>query len=613
MSNPAETAFDASTFLATCTRQPGVYRMLDGDGAVLYVGKARNLQARLRSYFGSKKASVKTRAMVARIAAVEVTVTASETEALLLEQSLIKALRPPYNILMRDDKSYPYIRISTRAPFPRLSRHRGARRTGDLFFGPYPSAVSVRETISLVEKIFQLRTCTDSNFRNRSRPCLQHQIGRCTAPCVGLVSKQDYDRQVQMATDFLAGRSDELIGRLAQAMQQAADELAFERAAVLRDQISAVQSVREKQYVDTGTGNADAIALASDHGDCIIDVLKVRDGRLLGHESHYPAVNGDNTAEDILEAFLSHYYLQYASAAMLPGDVILDRPVSGLGVLSDALRQATGRRVRFVSSVRKERLAWQKMAMANARHGLASRQNDLATLTARRMALAELLGLEAPPRRIECFDISHTAGEKAVASCVVLTETGESRGEYRRFNVSPRVAGDDYAAIAEAVRRRYQRVVAESLPLPDILLIDGGKGQTAGAREVIRELGLEARLQVMGISKGPSRRPGIEQLHVAADRVLTPAADHPGFQLLQRVRDEAHRFALAGHQARRGKARRSSVMEEIPGVGPRRRQRLLQHFGGLAGLRNASCEEIARVSGISTALAKDIYGYLHGD
>lgn len=602
--------FDSASFLRHCSRKPGVYRMLAGDGSVLYVGKARDLRARLGSYFQKRIDAVKTRALMARVAGVQTTVTSDETEALLLEQALIKELRPPYNILLRDDKSYPYIRLSVEQTFPRIAFHRGKRRAKSRYFGPYPSSGSVREALNVVEKVFRLRNCTDSFFSNRTRPCLQYQIKRCTAPCVGLVSEEDYRRQVALAIDFLDGRDGAVTDALERRMAAAAEALDFERAAELRDQIAAIRLVQQKQYVDTDRGDVDVLAVLARHGIAVVEILVVRQGRVLGHHSYFPKVRPEDTEEDVLDAFLSQYYLGDRGDLALPAEVILDRPVGGLETLAAALREARGRKVRFASTVRGERLAWLRMAKENAEQSLIGKLTSRDNINQRYAALARLLDVKSPPARIECFDISHTGGEQAVASCVVFGPEGAIKGDYRRFNVSPPQGGDDYAALAEAVTRRYQRMAREGKALPELLLIDGGKGQVGAVIAALALIDL-ATLPVLGISKGPSRKAGLEVLHHGDGRTFAPTADDPALHLLQQIRDEAHRFALTGHRARRGKARSASLLEEIPGIGPRRRQQLLNHFGGLQQLRNASVESLASAPGISRSLAESIYAWLH--
>jgi excinuclease ABC subunit C len=602
--------FDSRLFLSTCSTLPGVYQMLDRDGNVLYVGKARDLKARLSSYFLKTVAAPKTRALVARIDAVQTTVTGSETEALLLEQALIKSLLPPYNILMRDDKSYPYIKITTSDSFPRVAFHRGPRRPGARYFGPFPGAAGVRDTLNTLEKVFRLRNCRDSFFHHRTRPCLQYEIRRCTAPCVGLVSEEDYARQVRMAADFLEGRDRVVTDELTTQMEQASQELAFERAAALRDQIAAIRSVQQRQYVDTDGGDLDIVAIAGRHGLAVIAVMMIRQGRVLGIRDWQPDTRGEESESVVMSAFLAHHYLQPDDAG-LPDEVILAAAVEDEEALAEAIRFQHGKKIRFAHRVRGERRRWMQMAQQNAEQTLLSRLANRENLDSRYAALDELLGEALEPRRIECFDISHTGGEQAVASCVVFGADGALKSDYRRFNVAPAVGGDDYAAMEEAVRRRYGRLRRESGKLPGLLLIDGGAGQVGRVAAVLAELGLIDELILLGIAKGPSRKPGLEVLCRPDGEQLLPGADSPALHLLQQIRDEAHRFAITGHRQRRGKLRSQSSLEGIPGVGPGRRRALLNHFGGLQPLRNASVEEIARVPGVSVVLAQTIYDWLH--
>ena len=603
-------AFDARHFLASCSTLPGVYQMLDREGNVLYVGKARDLRARLSSYFVRQVSAAKTRALVARIADVQVTVTGSETEALLLEQSLIKSLHPPYNILMRDDKSYPYIKITSADTFPRIAFHRGPRRAGARYFGPFPGATAVRDTLNTLEKVFRLRNCRDSFFHNRTRPCLQYEIRRCTAPCVGLVSEQDYAVQVRMAADFLEGRDRVVTDALTVEMEQAAEARAYERAAALRDQIAAIRAVQQRQYVESDAGDLDVIAIAARHGLAVLALMMIRQGRVLGIRNWTPDTRGEEDAGVVLSAFLAHHYLEPDDAGV-PDEVILPQRPDDLDAISEAVRQQHGRRVRFADQVRGERRRWLAMAAQNAEQALLTRLAARQNLDSRYQALESLLDRPLSDGRIECFDISHTAGEQAVASCVVFGRDGPLKAEYRRFNVNPASAGDDYAALEEAVRRRYQRVQRDSGKLPALLLIDGGAGQVARVHGVLQALNLADVLPLLGIAKGPSRKPGLEVLCWPDGREQVPGPDSPGLHLLQQIRDEAHRFAITGHRARRGKTRSQSSLDDIPGIGASRRRALLNHFGGLQPLRNASEEEIARVPGISPALARVIYEWLH--
>lgn len=607
--------FDAKAFLARCSRKPGVYRMYDADDRVLYVGKARDLRARLDSYFQKQVASLKTAALVKRIARVETTITQSEVEALLLEQTLIKQLAPPYNILLRDDKTYPYIKVNVEAEFPRAQLHRGSRGGKARFFGPYPGAGSVRDVLNLMEKAFLLRNCSDTFFRNRTRPCLQYQIGRCTAPCVGYVTTEQYGQQVREALAFLEGRDSELSQRLKGEMEAAAGQLDFEKAARLRDRLAAIQEVLQKQYVDTAHGNLDAVALAINHGVAVIELVMVRQGRVLGNRSIHPKNVGDSSPEDILSAFLAQHYLgaEAATTGERLDEILLDRSLADAELLQQALVLSWQKKVRIAWRLRGERQGFVRLAEANAANALRLKLSQSDNLTLRFNAVADLLGCPVP-QRIECFDISHTSGKQAVASCVVaLREEGMAPRQYRKFNVAPPQEGDDYAALEEAVGRRLKRVTAEGAALPDILLIDGGRGQIARIQKLLVALELDQKLLLIGISKGPSRKAGLEVLHYADGRELAPAADNPGLHLLQQVRDEAHRFAITSHRARRSSNISQSRLEDIPGIGPKRRRELLKHFGGLRGLRNASLEDLGRAEGINAALATEIYRYLHGD
>ena len=494
--------------------------------------------------------------------------------------------------------------------FPRIAFHRGRKRRGDRYFGPFPSTGSVRETLAMVEKVFLLRNCRDSFFRNRTRPCLQHQIRRCTAPCVGLVSEADYASQVKAATDFLTGKDDQIATRLTAEMEQAAATQAYERAAELRDQIVAIREVQARQYADTGRGHADVVVLLQEGGMTVAEMLMIRNGRVLGNRSWKLSPRMDESPAEVLAAFLEQYYLN-GDAARLPAEVITDPAMEEADILAGAIQAQFNRQIRFAHKVRGDRQGWLALARENARHGLEVRLGARESQEHRRLALARLLKEEGPPARIECFDISHTRGEKAVASCVVFGPEGPRKDDYRRFNVTPDSGGDDYQAMEEAVRRRYSRVQKEQGVLPDLLLIDGGLGQVRRVAAVLEELGLLDHVPLLGIAKGPSRKAGLEELVRADGTRLAPPADDPGLHLLQQVRDEAHRFAITGHRARRARPRSQSSVEEIPGVGPKRRRALLNWFGGMSRLRNASAEEIARVPGFSQQLARQVYDWFH--
>lgn len=600
--------------LRELTPRPGIYRMLDAAGALLYVGKARNLRKRVASYFRSPASlPTKTRAMLAHVVSVEVTVTATEGEALLLESNLIKAHRPRYNVVLRDDKSYPYIHVSTDQAFPRLALHRGARSGKGRYLGPYPSAGAVRDTLGLLQKLFQVRQCEDTFFRNRSRPCLQHQIRRCTAPCVGLIDAEAYAEDVRHALQFLDGQTGEVIGDLVRRMEAAAGALDFERAARYRDQIAQLRRVAEHQYVTVGAASVDVVAAAHRHGVGCVQVFVVRNGRHLGNRTYFP--EHADTAEEasLLRAFLIQHYLSPEQGEALPGEILLSHDVEDRDTLAQLLADRAGRAVQVRASVRAERARWVAMAIENARLALEQRLSARADLQARFEALSEALGLPETPTRIECFDVSHSHGEAPVASCVAFERDGPHSSDYRRFNIRGLAPGDDYGAIRQAVERRYARLRAEEGRLPDVLLIDGGAGQAAEAARVLEELQV-AGVAVVGVAKGAARKPGMESLFLPGrEGALILAADSPALHLVQQVRDEAHRFAITAHRQQRARRRNASVLESIPGIGPTRRRRLLTQFGGLQGLERAGVEDLTNVPGISAQLARKIYDAFHAD
>jgi excinuclease ABC subunit C len=545
--------------------------------------------------------------MLGQMATMDVTVTHTEAEALLLENNLIKAHRPRYNVLLRDDKSYPYIHLTAHR-FPRLAFYRGARREPGRYFGPYPNAAAARETLNQLQKLFLLRQCNDTFFSNRSRPCLQYQIKRCSAPCVGHISEDDYRGDVENAVLFLEGRNSAVIDSLVGRMEKAAAEQAYERAAQFRDQIAKLQQAQQRQYVsDTERGDVDVIAAGYRSAVAAVTVMFIRGGRNLGSRTFYPRVHGEPGDDDLLAAFLPQYYL----GREIPPEIIVNAAVPDRTLLEDAFSDQAGRRVRIKYSVRAERRRWQAMARANLEQALISRAAAQTGGRKRVAALQEALDLEQPPERIECFDISHTAGESTVASCVVFSEGAPLTSDYRRFNITDIVPGDDYAAMRQALTRRYTRLKRGEGVLPDVLLIDGGRGQVAQAEAVLEELQIEG-VVIVGVAKGPTRKPGLEQLFPAGTAAgITLAPDSSALHLIQHVRDEAHRFAIAGHRHRRAKARRTSSLEDIPGLGPKRRGQLLRQFGGLQGIRRAGIEDLARVPGISARLAQRIYDTLH--
>jgi len=601
--------FDVNSFLRTLTSRPGVYRMLNATGEVLYVGKARNLKKRVSSYFRNSGLAPKTRALMQQMARVEITVTHTEAEALLLENNLIKTHRPRYNVLLRDDKSYPFIYLSSEDSYPRLALHRGARRRKGRYFGPYPGAGAVRETLQLLQKTFRVRQCEDSFFRNRSRPCLQYQIKRCTAPCVGLISSDDYAEAVRHTVLFLEGKSSVLNDELAQRMEAAAADLDYETAARYRDQIASISRVQERQYVSGESGDMDILACVLSAGMACVQVFFVRHGVNLGNKLFFPRIPVDSDAEDVLSAFVAQYYLEHS----VPDTLLLNHALPDASLLQEVLSDRAGRKVTLLHGVRGEKARWLALGVSNAEQALAARLGSQAGMQQRLLMLQEVLQLEEAPGRMECFDISHTQGEGTVASCVVFDREGPRKSDYRRFNIRDIAAGDDYAAMEQALLRRYTRLKTDEARLPEVLFIDGGKGQVSVARRVLEELQIEEIL-VVGVSKGPERRPGLETLHIPLQgRALDLDGASPALHLIQQIRDEAHRFAITGHRQRRARARNVSTLENIPGVGTRRRQNLLKRFGGLQEVARAGVDDLNKVPGISRALAQQIYDTFHGD
>lgn len=662
--------FDSRAFLSQLTLQPGVYRMYGEGDELLYVGKARNLRKRVGSYFLRASGNPRIEAMVSQVVRVDVTITHSEDEALILESNLIKELSPRYNIVYRDDKSYPYLRF-TDHPYPRISNYRGARSGKDRYFGPFPSASSVRETLYTLQKLFLLRPCRDSFFANRQRPCLQHQIRRCSAPCVGLISQDDYARDLRNAARLLEGKGDELASELGNEMERASEAMEYERAARLRDQIGALKRVRENRTITGGAQDLDVVACASHASASCLVVMSVRDGLNLGHRSHFPRHPAHTAPEELLESFLGQHYLEQPP----PPEILLSHELDDLDWLQQALGKAAGRKVEIRRPQRGAKLRLLEMAQSTAAQALSTRLVEAASMDQRLLELQQALDLERPPRRMECFDISHTRGERTVASCVVFNEDGPLKSAYRKFNIETResgvgnreslnagvaendsrfsitdsraviTAGDDYAAIKQAVKRRFARAkagegatatrsvpstseleqspeaarvpalvsardTAAKPPLPDVLFIDGGKGQLQAALDALDELGI-ADLRVVAIAKGPTRKPGLEELIMAErEHPLRLPPDSPALHLIQRIRDEAHRFAITGHRGRRDKARLVSGLESVEGLGPTRRRALLKAFGGLAQVKRAGVDEIAKVEGISATLAARIHAHL---
>lgn len=600
--------FNAKALLATLTSQPGVYRMLDAAGQIIYVGKARNLRKRVTSYFSAQPHSAKTMAMVAQIAAVEVTVTASEIDALLLECNIVKKHRPRYNVMLRDDKSFPFIHLSAHE-FPRLSFYRGSRKVPGRLFGPYPNAHAVRETLLALQKLFRVRPCEDSFFANRSRPCLQFQIRRCSAPCVGEITRAAYAQEVADAVKVLEGRDQELVGDLAQRMEQAAAQLEFERAARLRDRIQAVKGIQAAQTMHShGNDDLDIVACAEQAGQFCVAIVFVRGGRNLGSATFFPRA-GLAERTELLTSFVTQYYLSHDA----PAEVVTDLELEERELVEASLSQHARHPVSLRSKVRGQRSRWLAMAGNNAELGLRMRLAGNASVAAQLQALAEVLGLQQPPTRLECFDISHTMGEATVAACVVFGPEGPVKADYRRFNIEGLAPGDDYGALRQAITRRYARIKRGEVALPEVLFIDGGIHQLAVAQQVISELEITGVL-LAGVAKGADRRAGQERLFLAGTEVATILpADSTALHLIQRIRDEAHRFAITGHRQRRAKARQHSVLESITGLGPRKRRELLRQFGGMQGLQRAGIGDIEQVRNIGRPLAELIFATLHPD
>ena len=603
--------FDPKSFLSHTTRKPGVYRMLGSGEEVLYIGKAKNLKSRLSSYFRTHGITPKTNTLVSKITRIEVTVTRSETEALLLEQTLIKNEKPPYNVLFRDDKSYPYIYLSDHEDYPQLTFERGKKNETGRYFGPFPSSSAVRDSLSLLQKLFQLRTCDDVFFKNRSRPCLQYQIERCSGPCAGKIDAIDYNRLVGLASLFLDGKNDNVIASFKTFMTEASDNLDFERAAKYRDQVAHLRRIQEKQYVYGSGGDVDLFAVSERPGVQCIQALFVRDGRVLGQKTWFPKNQLELPVSELMEAFLSQFYLG-GKDRDIPPSVIISEPIENSTALCSAIISVAGKKIVIANRVRGQRAQWLKLAQENCEAAIALHWVNKQSMYSRFIALQDALDLESVPERIECFDVSHTMGEATVASCVVFDVNGPVKSDYRRFNITLDVkAGDDYGAMEEAIRRRFTRLKKGEGRIPDILLIDGGYGQMMKARKVLNELQVD-HLTILGVVKGQNR-------NARNDEILIETGDLKGLikseakHLLQQARDEAHRFAIAGHRARRAKNRKGSILDSIPGIGPKRKRELIAHFGSIREIKGASSEEISRVPGISKHIADSIYERLHPD
>jgi excinuclease ABC subunit C len=603
----SENSFDVKAFLKSLTTRPGIYKMLNDQGEIIYIGKAKNLKNRVSSYFKKQTASTKQQTMVAKIANIEVTVTHTEGEALLLECQQIKRHKPRYNICLRDDKSYPYIFLSSEQDFPQITLHRGAKKRKGKYFGPYPGIGAIKESLKLLQRIFPIRQCDDSIYNNRSRPCLQYQIERCTAPCVGLIDKAAYAQDVDSTVLFLEGKGGLLIDQLIVQMEQAAANLEYERAAGFRDQIAKLRSVLEKHFVHGERGDVDIIACATKAGVACVQVFFIRNGQHLGNKVFFPKITDEHDPAAIVQAFIPQYYLDKQA----PHELIVSHQPEEAELLMEVLAAQAKHAVAISHNVRGERLKWLQMACTNAENSLLSKLSDKQGIYARFLSLQEELGCKELPKRLECFDISHTQGDQTVASCVVFDREGPVKSAYRRFNIEGITGGDDYAAIHQAVFRRFKRLKQGEHAAPDILLIDGGKGQVHEAQKALAELDIN-NVMIVGVSKGPDRKPGMEKLIlVDQDRPMDIKPGASGLLLIQHIRDEAHRFAITGHRQRRGKAKKQSAMEAIPGLGPKRRQILLKQFGGLQGISQAGVDALCSVDGISRQLAQRIYELFH--
>lgn len=598
--------FDPAAFLNRTPALPGVYRMYDSHDKVIYVGKAKSLKKRLSSYFRKRVDRPKTAALVRQIAYIETTITNSETEALILEHNLIKKYRPRYNVVLRDDKSYPYILLSDHR-HPRLALHRGHKRAKGKYFGPYPSGKSVRESLILLQKTFPVRQCSDSEYANRTRPCLQYQIGRCSGPCCEKVSDEEYRKQADLVALFLSGKGDEVIERLVSEMEQASNVLAFEKAASYRDQIQALRRIQEQQWVSgTNATQTDVVGFDYRNGIASVHLMLFRDGQLLGSRSYYPKVPKDTELSEVLQGFVSQYYLAEQRDGQLPKEILVGYQDNEWQVLQQALSERANHQVQIHSPTRGEKVRLLKLANDNAQNAVSSKLLEASTAATRLAALQRFLEREEPIRRMECFDISHTQGERTVASCVVFDQDGPKKSAYRRFNIDGITAGDDYAAMAQALKRRYGKQTSDA-DMPDILFIDGGKGQLSTAFTALDELQLVNEPLVVGVAKGVTRKPGLETLLIGREQRPVHLEKHESaLHLIQYIRDESHRFAITGHRNRRDKARQHSFLEEIPGIGSKRRQSILKFMGGIQEVKRASADELAKVPGISKTLAQTI-------
>jgi len=601
--------FDAKTFLSLVSQGPGIYQMFDSEQNLLYVGKAKDLKKRLSSYFRKTGLPLKTKAMMSRVVDIQVTVTHTENEALILESNLIKDLKPHYNILLRDNKSYPFIHIDDSHDYPRLSFYRGDRSQPGRYFGPYPGVTAIRETLALLQKVLPVRQCDDVFFSNRSRPCLQYQIKRCSGPCVELISKQDYAKDIELAAMFLQGKDDTLSRTLQRNMEKSAKTMDYEAAAGWRDRINALRRVQQHQSITVGSSDIDLITVASLHGKVCVEVTFIRGGRHSGSNGHFPRVPLEFTEGEILSAFITQYYHRRPA----PKQIVVGTALPDQKELQQWMTEQSGYKITLTSNVRGARKDWLGMAQLNVVERLKQHISKAENVHNRLLALTKVFELEQTIKRIECFDISHTQGAQTVASCVVFTDKGISKSEYRRYNIKGITPGDDYAAMEQAITRRYKRALKEEAVLPDVLLIDGGKGQLSSAVKILKELQVTGVLLV-GVAKGEGRKSGLETLFVEGRKIgIQMPANSPEMHLVTQIRDEAHRFAIAGHRAQRGKSQTQSILQEIQGVGAKRRSALLKHFGGLQGIKSAGIRDLMKVQGINEDLATQIYSYLQNN
>lgn len=606
-------AFNAAQFLTSVSSSPGVYRMYDAKGEVIYVGKAKDLKKRLSSYFRANLDNIKTQALVSHIARIETVLTHSETDALLLENDFIKQYMPKYNVLLRDDKSYPYLFLSQHR-HPRLAYHRGPQREKGHYFGPYPNGGAVRESLNLLQKLFPIRQCDDLYYKSRTRPCLQYQLGRCSAPCVSKVSDEDYNEQVKLASLFLKGKDQQVITSLVARMEQAAIDLEYEQAAAYRDQITSLRKVAEQQEVSNDRGNLDVIGVHYAQGVACFHLLFIREGKIFGSRSYYPQVPDQTEIDEVLGAFISQFYLNSDVQRTLPSEVVLSQGFTEKVELEGTISQALGKKFVIKTQVRGERASFLRLALTNATNAVVTRLSDKNTIEQRFSLLEEALELSHPIGRMECFDISHTMGESTVASCVVFNREGPNKADYRRYNINGITGGDDYAAMDQVIRRRFDKI-DNTGKVPDIVFVDGGLGQLRIAQAIVDEkcAHLERQPLLIGVAKGEGRKPGLETfIFGGSEQTFDLASDSAAFHLILHIRDESHRFAITGHRNKRQKTRNTSSLESIAGVGPKRRKAILQHLGGLQEVKGASVAELAKVPGISLEMAQTIHDSLRG-